>query len=420
MTEKKSRTQYKVPKFFLDVKHEDRPAAIYLKYSYASGLRLNYFTGLRIETSKWNYKLQRVKRNVNGAADMNDTLDKLFEEAQSQVRQHRLLKKPLAIPDFKVLLDNAIDKATVKTDFFNLYDRFVQTESVIKSWTKGTLTKLATIKRQLEDFEKKKKHNIQMSTINDTFFQKLVTFWQEEYNLRNSTINKNISILKWFFKWCYKKGLIGGQYRNEDVKLTEAPKKVIYLEMDELRKIQKMELPTRKKYLDRTRDIFIFQSLTGLRYSDLKSLKANDRFGDHIRITTVKTAESIEIEFNDTTDGIWQKYHDHQKITGMALPVPSNQKYNSYLKELAKLAELNEKISLIHYKGSRRIEETFFKHELICSHTARRSFITNGLAQGIGSEVIRSWTGHKSDESFEKYYEIIKQRKIGDMKKLSL
>ena len=117
---------------------------------------------------------------------------------------------------------------------------------------------------------------------------------------------------------------------------------------------------------------------------------------------------------------IWNKYTDFQAATGRALPVPANQTYNFYLKELAKLAELNEKITLVFHKGGERKEETFFKHQLICSHTARRSFITNGLSLGIGSEVIRSWTGHRTDKAFQAYYEIIKAKKQSDIQKFKL
>lgn len=84
------------------------------------------------------------------------------------------------------------------------------------------------------------------------------------------------------------------------------------------------------------------------------------------------------------------------------------------------MAGLNEKVTLVHYQGNERIEETFEKWQLITSHTARRSFITNGLALGIGSEVIRSWTGHQSEKSFKVYYEIVKARKRTDMEKMSL
>ena len=45
------------------------------------------------------------------------------------------------------------------------------------------------------------------------------------------------------------------------------------------------------------------------------------------------------------------------------------------LKEIGKLAEIDEEVLFIKNTGN--IEERYIKHELICTHTARRSFATN-------------------------------------------
>jgi len=95
-------------------------------------------------------------------------------------------------------------------------------------------------------------------------------------------------------------------------------------------------------------------------------------------------------------------------------------KFITDFKNTCKTGKINEVITLVHYKGAERIEKVYEKWQLITSHTARRSFITNGLSLGIGSEVIRSWTGHKNDKSFNVYYEIVKKRKKTDIQLLSL
>lgn len=438
--DKKNRTEYKVPKFNLDgllAETEEKPKngkneperkyPIFLKYSFGGGKRIRYFTGQRIEASKWNFERQRVDRNVTGGSEINDILNTLFEAATRGVREAKLLRKELTVVELKTILDTAKGKEqTQKTSFFEVYDKFVNSESKLKSWTKGTLTKLATIREQLIQFEvdqakTKKSYKIDLAGINETFFQELITFWQERYDLRNSTIQKNIHILRWFFNWCNSKELLTDKYKKVKIDLKGAEhRKIIYLDLAEIGKIYRLELPPQKKYLDRTRDIFVFACLTGLRFSDIYNLKASDIQNGVVKVTTKKTCENLEIDLNDTTSAILSKYTEHQAATGKALPVPVNQVYNKFLKELAELTGLNEKITLVHYQGAERIEKTYFKHQLICSHTARRSFITNGLAVGIGSEVLRSWTGHKSEESFRAYYEIIAERKKQDIQKLKI
>jgi integrase len=413
------RTEYKVPKFYLD-KRPGKPAAIFLKYSYERGQRLSYFTGETIEPDKWNAETQRVKRNVTGGAGINESLDVLFDTAKTIVRDHRLQNKPLSTTTFKTLLDVARGKATAKTDFFAVYDRFIATESKLKSWTTRTNMKMQTLRDQLKAFQEQRRKKIDFSQINESFFQELITFWQDKYNHRNSTISKSIHLVKWFLIWSYDKDLCTDQFKKVKVKLKEAKKKVVFLDMAELKAIQEVQIPAKNSYLEKYRDIFLFQCLTGLRFSDLKNLKATDIHGDIIFVSTIKTGEIIEVNLNETTRAILDKYRDHQDATGQALPVPANQVFNRYLKELAKLAGLVEPVTLVHYKGSRRIEETFYKWQLVCSHTARRSFITNGLTLGIGSEVLRSWTGHRTDKAFQVYYEVVKQRKQTDMNKFNL
>lgn len=420
MNKTKKRTTYKEPKFYLDGKKDSDTAAIFLKYSFAPGQRISYFTGLRIERKKWSLEEQRVKRNVTGASDKNDLLKNFKTAAEAAVIESRLKKKPLTKETLKRVLDEVAGKTSTEKRFFDYFNEFVESESKLKAWTTGTLTKIKTIKTQLEAFEKNTAYKADLNEANEKLFEELIRFWQTEYNLRNSTIQVYMKLLRWFYKWSAKRGYTTEEFKDVKINLKQASQKVIFLDMDEIGLIYKVEIEDGKEYLKRTRDIFIFQCLTGLRFSDLHNLKASDINGDAIQVNTIKTGETIEIELNDTTRTILEKYQTHQDATGKALPVPVNQVYNRSLKELAQLAGLNSKITLVHYKGKERIEETFEKWQLITTHTARRSFITNGLALGIGSEVIRSWTGHQSERSFKAYYEIVKNRKRTDMDKMNL
>jgi len=419
------RTAYKEPKFYLDRKKDSTTGAIFLKYSFAPGQRISYFTGHRIELNKWSLEKQRVKRNVTGASDINEFLYKLQSAAKEAVSQSRLKNKPLTKEALKQKLDSIAGKTTTDKQFFDIFNEFISSESLLKAWTTGTLTKLNTIRTQLEAFEEDKRkrnksYRLDFSGVNERLLEELIEFWQTEYDLRNSTIQVYVKLLRWFFKWSVNKGYSTEDLKAFKIKLKQASQKVIFLDMDEIGQIFKVEIESGKEYLERTRDIFIFQCLTGLRFSDLRNLKASDINGDSIHVNTIKTGETIEIELNDTTRKILAKYATHQTNTGNALPVPVNQNYNRFLKELAQLAGLYDKITLVHYKGSQRKEETFEKWQLITTHTARRSFITNGLTLGIASEVIRSWTGHQSERSFKGYYEIVKNRKRSDIDKMNL
>jgi integrase len=98
-----------------------------------------------------------------------------------------------------------------------------------------------------------------------------------------------------------------------------------------------------------------------------------------------------------------------EKYKGTERPLPtgiSNQKTNNYLKELCKLAELNEVIHVEKFRGVEKIDIKKEKWEMITCHTARRTFVTLALEKGIRAEIVMAMTGHKSYRTFKKYIRV--------------
>jgi len=85
-----------------------------------------------------------------------------------------------------------------------------------------------------------------------------------------------MKLMFWFLNWSVKKGYTNSDYKNVKIDLKKSQHKVIYLDMEEVTKIFKADIPESKEYIHRTRDIFIFQCLTGLRFSDMHNLKVSD------------------------------------------------------------------------------------------------------------------------------------------------
>ena len=88
------------------------------------------------------------------------------------------------------------------------------------------------------------------------------------------------------------------------------------------------------------------------------------------------------------------------------IPETSNPDFNKYIKEVGKIAGLNQPIKHSYRKGSREIVETKPKYEWITSHTCRRSFCTNEFLAGTPVELIMKISGHKSLKDFYKYIKI--------------
>ena len=148
--------------------------------------------------------------------------------------------------------------------------------------------------------------------------------------------------------------------------------------------------------------MFVLSCYTGLRYSDLIQLSNANLIDKYtkLKIKTEKTGELVIIPLNKYLREILKK-HD-----GLPSYSISNQKMNEYLKELAKMVELDENILLSSTKGGIKKEGNFKKHELVTVHTARRSFATNAYLMDVPSISIMKITGHRTEKAFLKYIKI--------------
>jgi integrase len=397
---------------------------IFLFFSF-DGKRIQYFTGYRINMDQWNAETQRVRRNNfnkkgESAADINFHLTDIEKTVTEIYNQQKANKKNPSVQFIRDELKERlgeVDKS--RLSFFYVFKKFIEIESQLSTWSKGTITKFNTIYDQLRDFHDKH-FKFDFESMDENFLHAYLTYQLKNLKHRNTTISKNFKLFKWFMNWATRKGY-NENLTYLDFKLslkgTTRTQKIIFLKWDELMKLY--ELPILKKYLDQVRDVFCFTCFTGLRYSDVYNLKKSDIKDDFIEITTIKTEDSLQIDLNTYSRAILEKYKNTPLPKNKALPVISNQKFNEYLKDLGKLAEFNDPETIVYYKGNERVEETFKKWQLLSTHAGRKTFVSNALFFNIPAEVIMSWTGHKDHRVMENYYKIIAPQKRREMDKFN-
>ena len=239
--------------------------------------------------------------------------------------------------------------------------------------------------------------------------------------MRNTTVMKDYSLVKWFLRWAASKDYYKGKAHTDfkpKLKGTDGnSQEIIFLTMDEIQLLQNHEFKSGQEHLERVRDVFLFTCFTGLRYSDVAKLTRQDVKKGFIQIVTQKTVDGIRIELNKHAQAILDKYKDVEFTKNKALPVISNQKMNDYLKDLGKMCELNEPQRIVYFKGSARHEEVYPKWQLLTTHCGRRTFVVNALQLGIPSEVIIRWTGHSDFKSMKPYVKIVDELKEREMSK---
>lgn len=392
--------------------------------------RIEFTTGYRIDASKWDTDKQRVKNGCSNklkqsASEINASLLEYYTEIQSIFKRFEVedvmptpeqIKKAFNALHKPVSEEPKPKKEALPCDFFQVFDDFVEDCGRQNNWTDSTFEKFAAVKNHLTNFCE----GLTFEFFDERGLNDYVGYLRDVKEMRNSTIGKQLSFLKWFLRWAFKKGVHqNNAYDSYKPKLKSTQKKIIFLTWDELNRLREFKIPSNKQALERVRDVFLFQCFTGLRYSDVFNLRRSDIKDDHIEVTTVKTSDSLIIELNNHSKAILDKYKDVAFEDDKVLPVITNQKMNDYLKELAELAGIAEPVRQTYYRGNERIDEVTPKYALLGTHAGRRTFICNALALGIPPQVVMKWTGHSDYKAMKPYIDIADDIKANAMSKFN-
>ena len=402
---------------------------IRMRVNFASK-RIEFTTGYRIDSAKWDAAKQRVKNGCSNklkqsASEINASLLEYYTEIQSIFKRFEVedvMPTPEQIKEAFNALHKPVSeepkpkKEALPCDFFQVFDDFVEDCGRQNNWTDSTFEKFAAVKNHLTNF----RGGLTFEFFDERGLNDYVGYLRDVKEMRNTTIGKQLSFLKWFLRWAFKKGVHqNNAYDSYKPKLKSTQKKIIFLTWDELNRLREFKIPFNKQALERVRDVFLFQCFTGLRYSDVFNLRRSDIKGDHIEVTTVKTSDSLIIELNNHSKAILDKYKDVAFEDDKVLPVITNQKMNDYLKELAELAGIDEPVRQTYYRGNERIDEVTPKYALLGTHAGRRTFICNALALGIPPQVVMKWTGHSDYKAMKPYIDIADDIKANAMSKFN-
>ena len=414
--------------FYLDKRTDKKGDSPIIVSIIIKGERLLTTTGFSISSDKWNDLRQRVEQgNSNARGITYNVINNRLSEIESyflKVENQIEISDATEIPDIKELFaENFRTNRKAKKKEITIFthiDEFIKEVGRLNDWTISTVEKFEALKNHMKAFNPHLKYdNLNESgLLSFVDYLKNVPITTDINGMRNSTIKNRLSFLKWFLRWATNKG-----YNTETAfltfnpKLKTAQKQVVFLEWDELLHVYNFEFPENKNYLTRVRDVFCFSCFTGLRYSDVANLKRSNVFKKYISLTSIKDVDNLRIELNKYSKAILEKYKNENFPYNMALPVISNQRMNEYLKEMGKLCGLNTPISEVYYKGNERIENVSPKHELLSTHTARRTFISNALMKGIPVDVVMKWTGHSDYDAMKPYIAIADKAKKNEMSK---
>lgn len=196
------------------------------------------------------------------------------------------------------------------------------------------------------------------------------------------------------------------KYPFENYKIRMPKKKIEYLTQEEINRIEQKEFSVSR--LNTIRDIFIFCCYTGLAYAEVESLAPENittgMDGDlWLNIHRKKTNKDYQVPLLPKPLDILEKYKNHPICLkrNSCLPVPSNVKYNAYLKEVGDMAGIPNDKPLV-------------------SHLARKTFAcTIGLANGMNIGVLSKILGHASIQvTLDSYATVIDELMLSNVRDL--
>ncbi len=400
--------------FYLKRPSSTTPTSIFARICY-EGNKMKYYTPETILPKLWNTAKQRGKESTKFQEhpEFNKRLDNIETDIKNAIRKfiNDNAGKAPTPTELKPLLDTAIrnngkvDKITFMgffADFIGRSENGMRLGEKGKPITHGTIKTYYTTKKCLENYQVHANRKIDFENIDLQFYSDFTKYLTLTVKQSTNYIGKHIKVIKTVLRDAKIKYKItvNDDFSAPAFKTITEKADTIYLPEYELKKIAELDLANDSR-LDHTRDLFLIGCYTGLRFSDLSTLRPEQITGGMIAITQIKTGDKVVIPVHEKVSEIMAKY-------GGELPVTrSNQKTNKALKDMAKKCEeLKKKVSISFTKGGVLKTDILEKWELVTTHTARRSFATNQYLNGVPPITIMAITGHKTESAFMKYIKV--------------
>lgn len=395
--------------------NKDGKAIIFLRYTHLS--RVTYFSsGRTIDPEFWDKRNNKVKAGYSGFSQFNMYLDKFRQKIEDYV--HQALSQ-----DIDPTIEYVREKVRVKQekkaaqlpyiDFFSFVEQYIKTSAINKK--KSTLTCYRNTVNNLKWYKEYTGEALTFDSFGVDFYDQFKRYIIETRGCGNNSFGKVIKTLKTFLNEAVERGYTVNQgYKSKKFKVLTEDVENIYLNELEIRALLDYDFSDNPNY-EKVRDLFVVGCYTGLRFSDFTEIKPENIKNECIYIRTIKTHQNVVVPLHPCIREVMKRYGG--KYPNNLPPAYSNQKMNDYLKEVGKLAGLKEQIIITRTKGSKRVETTYKKYELLTTHCARRSFATNLFKQGFPSLNIMKITGHRSEKSFMKYIKV-KEEEAAQMLKI--
>ena len=356
-------------------------------------------TGISVKSSQWDKEKERIKGRTTEALNTNLQLDNIASGLQSIFRRIEM-SDVVSLERIKSEFLGKKEEIDTLMQLFEKHNGDVA-KQVGVSVGKATLQKYNVCKRHFSEFLEKqyKRSDLKLTELTYVVIREFDLYLRTEVGQNPNTATKTMKTFKTITLLGQKMGvLLHDPFMNHRFHIEPVNRGFLTDEEILLIAHKQINIPR----LELIRDIFIFSCFTGLAYIDVSNLTPDHivTLGDKQWIMTQRQKTSVEtnVLLLDIPKAIIAKYGGKTYRNGKLFPMLTNQKTNSYLKEIADICGIKKNLTF---------------------HLARHTFATMSLSKGVPMESVSNMLGHTNIRTTQIYARITNKKIEHDMEELA-
>ena len=372
---------------------------IYIRIT-VNGQRAELTSGRECAPDMWNVASNRLKGTREESRTLNAYLDNLQSQIYEAHYQQTVAGQPVTANELKNRMLGKTEKVRTLLSIFHDHNEKIAALAG-KEYARGTVGRYEIALRHTENYIKWKYKisDIDVKKIDHEFVVNFDFYLRSERKCANNSAVKYIKNFGKIIRICLASGwLEKDPFMNYKAKVKRIDRS--FLSQEEIQCISDKILNNDR--LGQVKDIFLFSCFTGLAYADVSKLTKNEIVkgidGEMWIYTTRRKTDTISrIPLLPSAMSIMAKYSDHPTCVNnnKVLPVPSNQKVNEYLKEIAGICDIDKPLTF---------------------HIARHTFATTiTLSNGVPIESVSKMLGHTDIKTTQHYAKILDLKVSQDM-----
>lgn len=356
-----------------------------------------FSTGIFINPNSWNSSIQKAKPPNKQNNIINTQLSLISQKINEAFLMLQILPSKFDVDDVYKKFKGEDSKEDIT--ILGAYDLHNEkTKKLIGlDFNELSWSRYVESRRKVAEFIKVfyNKNDVKLNNLDLKFIKDLEYYFKTELHLKQATVYRSIQRVKKIIQFAIAENYLNRDpfnlYKNKKYKT-----KIVYLSVEELALLEAYTFSQLR--LQKVKDLFVFCCYTGLAYNEMatlshKHIQIGFDGNEWIEMTRQKTSSKISVPLLQKAKAILSKYNNE-------LPKISNQRFNSYLREITEIIGIEKKLT---------------------HHIGRKTFATTVLLyNNVPIEIVSKLLGHSSISVTQAHYGKVVEKKVSlEMERLN-